>query len=60
MPNFDFECKHCGKKYEQRVPKYDSDPKCPQCGSIEAIKLISPFSFQFKGGYTAANGYSKK
>lgn len=49
---YDFECKKCGKIYEEIVQKYDEsgkypDVKCPSCGSVSKIKLITGCRYQF-------------
>lgn len=44
MPIFDYECQKCGAVQEIRVPRYDSTPQCPKCGSDEMKKLPALFS----------------
>jgi putative FmdB family regulatory protein len=51
MPRYDFECRKCGKVYEELAP-YDKTNKypsveCPSCGSKSKKKLISICSFTF-------------
>lgn len=44
MPIYEFRCKQCGQKFEQRLPNTDvSGVQCPQCGSAEVSRLISLF-----------------
>jgi putative FmdB family regulatory protein len=45
MPMYDFQCKDCGKNY-QDLTKYDEndvypDTVCPYCGSGKKTKLLS-------------------
>jgi putative FmdB family regulatory protein len=51
MPNYVFECKKCGKVYEE-LTRYDesgkyADVKCPDCGSAKKDKLMTACYFQF-------------
>lgn len=51
MPNYDFECSDCKKKYSDLV-KYDptdlySDVFCPFCKSNQKIKLANSCNFNF-------------
>ncbi len=44
MPIYEFRCKGCGWKFEERLPTTDvSGVKCPQCGASEVVRLISLF-----------------
>lgn len=44
MPIYEFRCKSCGQKFEERLPNTDvSGVHCPNCGSIEVLRLISQF-----------------
>ncbi|MCS6830718.1 MAG: zinc ribbon domain-containing protein [Armatimonadota bacterium] len=44
MPIYEFRCKGCGQKFEQRFSSADvSGVACPQCGSSEVSRLISLF-----------------
>ena len=46
MPLFEFICQKCQKKFTflTGVIAENSEPKCPQCGSLELRKLISRFT----------------
>ena len=44
MPFFDYECQKCGAVSEILVPRHDSTPECPKCGSREMKKLLSRFA----------------
>lgn len=46
MPIFDYKCQNCESKYEifHLVKEKKEDIICPDCGSAEATKLLSPFS----------------
>ena len=45
MPIFEFKCDKCGKEFERVVFVSDQDKvNCPDCGSLEARKLLSVFS----------------
>ena len=44
MPIFDYECKHCGKIYEELVLSSsipDSDIECPECGEHQSVRRMS-------------------
>lgn len=44
MPIYEFRCKGCGQKFEERLPSTDiSGVQCPRCGSTEVSRLISLF-----------------
>jgi putative FmdB family regulatory protein len=44
MPIYEFRCKGCGQKFEQRFSSTDvSGVTCPNCGSVEVSRLISLF-----------------
>lgn len=52
MPVYDFECRGCGKNYDEYAP-FDKSGEypgvsCPGCGSLEKNKIPSPFSVAFK------------
>ena len=45
MPIFEFRCDSCGKEFERVLFNSDQDEvNCPNCGSLEARKLLSVFS----------------
>ena len=58
MPIYEFECKKCGKTFEQIM--FPSDPddvaECPTCGENDACRLMSSFSCGSSGSGEAAAG----
>jgi putative FmdB family regulatory protein len=50
MPIYEYQCKNCNYHFEQ-LQKVDDKPllKCPQCGQLKLMKLISKTTFQLKG-----------
>jgi len=46
MPIYEFQCKKCGKVFEQLM--FPSDPEeiavCPACGDHDTCRLLSSFS----------------
>ncbi|MEJ2154442.1 MAG: zinc ribbon domain-containing protein [Desulfobacteraceae bacterium] len=56
MPVYEFECK-CGHNFEELVKMGTQSMKCPKCQS-KAPKIISPCTFELKGGGWYADGYS--
>jgi len=56
MPVFDYECKHCGKVFEELVLSSatpDSEIQCPACGHKESIRRMSAPSI---GGSSRSSG----
>ena len=51
MPTYDYGCKACGHEF-QREQRISEKPikKCPECGKLQARRLISRTSFVLKGG----------
>ena len=45
MPLFEFECKKCGKKFEEIIKLLEKrdNINCPHCGSPHTEKLLSSF-----------------
>lgn len=41
MPIYEFGCSDCGKRWESLVRSYDDRSTCPQCGSVNAERLLS-------------------
>jgi putative FmdB family regulatory protein len=56
MPVYEFECPK-GTITEKLVPMNTKHVNCPKCG-LKAKKIISPCSFELKGGGWYADGYS--
>jgi putative FmdB family regulatory protein len=44
MPIYEYRCETCGHLYEEFV-RFGEDPdlKCPECGGLEASKVVSLF-----------------
>jgi putative FmdB family regulatory protein len=58
MPVYEFECQ-CGKIIEEIVRMNTKEIECPKCHKM-AKKIISPCSFELKGGGWYADGYASK
>lgn len=58
MPVYEFECT-CGEITEEIVRMDTKEIICPKCHR-KAKKIISPCSFELKGGGWYADGYSSK
>jgi putative FmdB family regulatory protein len=43
MPLFEYQCRDCGKRFEEFVLG-DARPKCPSCESGKLRKLLSAFA----------------
>ena len=61
MPIREFECPHCGDKYEKLLLKNDRQFPyfCETC-RCELSQLMSGCSFRLEGDGWADDGYSKK
>ena len=46
MPLYDFHCRACEARFEARTPA-DGLARCPDCGSEETERLLSPFAGPF-------------
>jgi putative FmdB family regulatory protein len=46
MPLYDFRCRACQTRFEARTPA-DGIARCPECGSEDAERLLSPFAGPF-------------
>jgi len=46
MPLYDYACYVCGNSFEKlrRMSDDDRDVRCPDCGSENIERLVSPFS----------------
>lgn len=56
MPVYEFECK-CGNNFEELVKMGTASRECPKCHK-KAKKIMSPCTFELKGGGWYADGYS--
>lgn len=61
MPNYDFECLHCGHKFEA-FQNMSAEPlnKCPECGKKLKRLIGSGAGVIFKGKGFYATDYAKK
>lgn len=51
MPIYEFRCSPCGHEFERLQKVSDPDPKkCPECGALKLVRVISPVGFRLKGG----------
>jgi putative FmdB family regulatory protein len=60
VPIYDYRCEACGHRFEKLVKLDAAAPACPECGVDEARKLVSPVSFQLKGGGWYKDHYGLK
>ena len=44
MPIFRYTCKKCNAEFELLLPRFDSEAKCPKCGSLELEKALNRFA----------------
>ena len=44
MPIFRYTCKKCSADFELLLPRFDSEAKCPACGSMELEKALNRFA----------------
>ena len=58
MPVYEFECS-CGNVAEDLVRMGTRSIKCPKCGG-RAKKIMSPCTFELKGGGWYADGYASR
>jgi len=56
MPVYEFEC-NCGHSFEELVKMGTKSMECPKCRE-KASKIMSPCTFELKGGGWYADGYS--
>ena len=56
MPVYEFECE-CGHHFEELVKMGTSSLECPKCLK-KAKKIMSPCTFELKGGGWYTDGYS--
>ena len=58
MPVYEFECE-CGHIFENLVRVDTRNDECPVCHK-SAKKIMSPCTFELKGGGWYADGYASK
>lgn len=61
MRMYDFECKHCGGRFEELVRSNENGENvtCPHCGRQGAERLLNGFALgggRSTGGYTSSSG----
>ena len=44
MPIFRYTCKKCGANFELLLRRFDSEAKCPECGSVDLEKALNRFA----------------
>jgi putative FmdB family regulatory protein len=49
MPIFEYECKKCGRLFEELVMGSPVEVACPSCGSTDLDKLISAIAKKCQG-----------
>lgn len=52
MPVYEYVCKRCGEEFVllQKMGATEKDTTCPKCGSQEARKKLSAFSYSSNTG----------
>lgn len=55
MPIFEYQCRDCGRKFEELVSSADEPIACPSCHSANTLKLLSVFAASVPSGGTAMN-----
>ena len=51
MPIYEFECSHCGHRFDRLQKLSDADPvDCPACGAPQVRRRVSAPSFRLAGG----------
>jgi putative FmdB family regulatory protein len=55
MPIFEYQCRHCGTKFEKIVSSATATATCKNCGSPEVEKLLSVFAVVGSSSSTAAS-----
>ena len=46
MPTYSYQCKKCGRKFQEILSFREHDerkPKCPKCGSTSVAQLLEGF-----------------
>jgi putative FmdB family regulatory protein len=49
MPIFEYECRKCGRLFEELVTGSTQEVCCPACGSDDIEKLFSAFARKCEG-----------
>lgn len=50
MPIYEYQCKDCGREFEELVMSQDRTVTCPDCGSERTEKLMSACCAKVDGG----------
>lgn len=58
MPLYEYQCRACGKRFEELVSASGPAPACPACQSPDVARILSPVCgrTQDKGGSDFASG----
>ena len=61
MPAYDYRCQNCQKVFEknQRISE-PAGATCPDCGSVDCMRLITGGTFHLKGSGWYASDYGGK
>ena len=61
MPAYDYRCQNCQKVFEktQRISE-PAGATCPECGSVDCMRLITGGTFHLKGSGWYASDYGGK
>jgi putative FmdB family regulatory protein len=55
MPNYDYKCNECGRKFQAKLSYQEIDDEvsvpCIKCGSIFTRRIFVATDFYFHGGY---------
>jgi len=57
MPIFEYECRKCGRLFEELVTGSTQEVCCPACGSVDIEKLFSAFARKC-GGCGSSGGHT--
>ncbi len=59
MPIYEYECKHCGQKFERIVSLHKGDDTvCPKCGYPDAERVLSKVGCVGRSSRSASTGCS--
>ena len=55
MPLYEYECKKCGKAFEELVKNSSEKVSCPECGGKRVQRLMSKVAFKTDGKMTTTS-----
>jgi len=55
MPIYEYECKKCGKAFEELVKNSSEKVACPECGTKRVRRLMSKVAFKTDGKMTTTS-----